>query len=219
MKQGWQAVCMKGPWDSERQVPVQSLLYLGSRHQWITVMRKTPHCSFKDVLTWISSFFWVCCCTLDPLPKGEAGRKDQWEVSDDGQEPWNRMGWIPRLRRWAGLQPLGHPATKIFLSFSTVAAFFPPKWPGAWVYLAFYVSFGWLMGLQHKQLLPAEFASLKHHYTLHRTLGYQDYAKDCFSWFFAAPNPTGLGRQGRLQCVLNVEAEQKQHHFERACIR
>ena len=32
MKQGWQDVCMQGPWNSERQVPVQSLLYLGSRH-------------------------------------------------------------------------------------------------------------------------------------------------------------------------------------------
>ena len=32
MKQGRQDVCMQGPWDSERQVPVQSLLYLGSRH-------------------------------------------------------------------------------------------------------------------------------------------------------------------------------------------
>ena len=31
MKQGWQGVCMQGPWDCERKVPVQSLLYLGSR--------------------------------------------------------------------------------------------------------------------------------------------------------------------------------------------
>ena len=40
---------------------------------------------------------------------------------------------------------------------------------------------GMKQGWQHKQLLPAEFASLKHHYTLHRMLGYQDYTKDGFS--------------------------------------
>ena len=75
------------------------------------------------------------------------------------------------------------------------------------------------MGLQHKQLLPAEFASLKHH-SLYSSQNarYQDYAKDGFSLSIAAPDPTGLRRQGRLQCVLNLEAEREQHHFERACI-
>ena len=34
-------------------------------------------------------------------------------------------GGFPGTEEGAGLQPLGHPATKIFLSFSTVAAFFP----------------------------------------------------------------------------------------------
>ena len=33
MKQGQQGICIQGHWDSERQVPVQSLLYLGSRHE------------------------------------------------------------------------------------------------------------------------------------------------------------------------------------------
>ena len=67
------------------------------------------------------------------------------------------------------------------------------------------------MGLQHKQLLSAELASLKHHYTLHRTLGYQDYAKDGFSSSCGAPDPTGLGKHGRLQDVLNLEIEREQN--------
>ena len=33
----------------------------------------------------------------------------------------------------------------------------------------------WVLLCQEKHHLPAEFASLKHHYTLHRMLGYQDY--------------------------------------------
>ena len=35
------------------------------------------------------------------------------------------LGGFPGTEEEPGLQPLGQPATKIFLSFSTVAAFFP----------------------------------------------------------------------------------------------
>ena len=125
-------------------------------------MRKTPHCSFKDVLTRIPSFFRVCCCTLNPLPKGEACIKHQWEVSDTGKKPRNWIVWIPRHRRGGGATAPWTPSYKDPSVLKCCKHSFP-KMTRAWTHLAFYVSFVDLWDLKYKQLLPAEFASLKHH--------------------------------------------------------
>ena len=114
------------------------------------------------------------------------------------------MGWIPRHRRGGRATAPWTPSYKDLSVLLNCSSILSPKWPEAWAHLAFYVSFGWLMGLQHKQLLPAEFASLKHHSLYSSQNAW--ISGLCKGWFQlilpCSPNPDPLGWRDRIGCFV-----------------
>ena len=66
-------------------------------------------------------------CTQDAWQKGEAGRKCLGVTSEIAEDPRHRTGCNPRTQKpwWVTPQPLGHAATKVFLSLSNPGLSFP----------------------------------------------------------------------------------------------
>ena len=86
---------------------------MNNRHEEDTSFKGALHFSECAAAPWIP-------CRKDRQLESTSVKSVTMKKSQETE--W---GGFPGTEEGAGLQPLGHPATKIFLSFSTVAAFFP----------------------------------------------------------------------------------------------